>query len=1431
MYRTDPSALCAACCSPLEPLRSVLALDATHLDPFIDRPYLQIPPFRPPSPSAPPFSASGSSEGDGSDHSRWSFLNSPELDLTLSVASEGEAERAALAPPEQQEGASWSLVAETVPPGADEVEVQETPTTPLEDEEGNDEVAQREMKQNEAVSPPIQQQSTSDLLRPPLEHLNRSTGSAPDSFVDPFMAPPSSADPEPAPPALALAPPSSFSLHSTPPRPPFPPSTSTPQHFAPPAPFGATPSPPRIDLAGRALPSAPPGTDPFAFALAHQPPPSPRSSPSKSLRGLGSLKNLAAMPFRHLHPHPHGPCEDLTSSSFATTTSEVTSSSGGGGYWDTSLGLSGFLPSSPERGGSSAATTPPRPGPSPLGSNRRSQTEPLPLPPLPASLAPASPPPAAAGPSHPSLAVRRSIARPPSAIVLPSPHLPPSPPAVTGTTATSGTTGSSPSIPIISRTKSGFYRLPADSPALSPSYPLPPPTAKTPTSTSSRRSGHSLLPPPPPSSGAPSIASSFPSVPLSSSAPELSFPLPPPSPSAVVSTSGYSPASTVDPHNPFSTRSRQATGESALSGVSSSAYDPPGTVQIAVAQRVVPGVARPPSSLVELFTPTTGGGRAGARNPFGDHEEEYGDAYAGMSYPPSAGVGGGWGHRAGMESISSSVFAGMPGLGAALDSPVRAVRNRVPSAVPEEKSRGEDEEQDKEAEKKRRTEAWLSTVVAPTPPASASFVESSAASSIGGTGGWDGAETIKSSSATAGGSTLSPRRPRWAAKSGVGWSLAGERERWRTGSIRSRSTKSGKSSRMGKGKGKKGTLAGWWTSQSRPVQIGLLAGAVALLLVLVGVAVGLSRRSTSAAVSAADCSCLNGGSASYSAADGGTCSCACKDSWGGTSCAFNATCVVVAQAAGGTSRIAQGLLEIADTANGMWEPKVNTSRLGTVLERYILPSSSSSSSASSSSSSSCAAQLSLLLLPNLPSSKYPSRLSWSTAALLSTLSLTESNSSLWSLRTFASGLSFAQFGDSAASKPNSNYQTIVGGYTFDFATMQRSAAGGEWEKTLSPSADAVDAVAGAGDAAQALDTVTNNAVTASKQRTLALQHYWNDTLGLSSSDLATFRSAVQGAEVVIPLDATASVGGAQLMDVASVATGNGSSFPPAVGCWPGLASAVVDKVNGVEESAFGLESVASGQAGNVTCTNRPIYGILNLLHLRLPFPSSDSRSSLPQQSLVLRSPSTSSSLSSRLTLHAGELLSAGALVSSYPSSPSAATSIEHFGLLSSAVSAIDHILLDYLSLLSISIAQALVAYVLSGSSAPPSAASTDAAGKALWAASEQLAGLPVMEVQLWGGLAASEIDFARSGLSYPPSSSSSSSAPSTLFFGSTPGGSFRTWASSAGLSRVEWALSAEEVEVATDDAGSEVAFDKVWSSPGKTAQRVWAQLGAANLTG
>lgn len=222
--------------------------------------------------------------------------------------------------------------------------------------------------------------------------------------------------------------------------------------------------------------------------------------------------------------------------------------------------------------------------------------------------------------------------------------------------------------------------------------------------------------------------------------------------------------------------------------------------------------------------------------------------------------------------------------------------------------------------------------------------------------------------------------------------------------------------------------------------------------------------------------------------------------------------------------------------------------------------------------------------------------------------------------------------------------------------------------------------------------------------------------------------------------------------------------------------------------------------------------MLNYLALQLPFTDLDSRATLPKQAAVL-----SSSSSVRITLHAGELLSSGPVglsSSGASSSPSAPRDIEQFG----TFEVFDHVIFTWLQLMSTSqVAQAVINFVLGGSTSPPPSASQ----------LNSLAALPVLEVQLWGGLRGAtvgDVDHALSSISL-------SSSNTSRLLGTTLGDSFRTWALDAGGTKVDWAISAQQSGVVVDTGATTGAFETAVGAvtTTETAVQAWTALQAAGV--
>lgn len=197
------------------------------------------------------------------------------------------------------------------------------------------------------------------------------------------------------------------------------------------------------------------------------------------------------------------------------------------------------------------------------------------------------------------------------------------------------------------------------------------------------------------------------------------------------------------------------------------------------------------------------------------------------------------------------------------------------------------------------------------------------------------------------------------------------------------------------------------------VGIGVVGAIVAIVLVLI-----LRRRAGDSSIGT--CVCENDGKAVVA---GGECSCVCRGEWGGPFCQLDATC---ANPSGVRSQtIAQGLLDVAAHANTLFSPSIDPSRLSFVVNTYLGIS-------TNSTKTTCEAQLDLISLPVLPPSTFPNRLAWTSAAVLWSAAMSESNAT--GLLGFANSRTFDALGD-VATKPNSNFQSAFKGFALSRSSL------------------------------------------------------------------------------------------------------------------------------------------------------------------------------------------------------------------------------------------------------------------------------------------------------------------------------------------------------------------------------------------------------------
>ncbi|KAH8120389.1 hypothetical protein DFH11DRAFT_1685701 [Phellopilus nigrolimitatus] len=353
------------------------------------------------------------------------------------------------------------------------------------------------------------------------------------------------------------------------------------------------------------------------------------------------------------------------------------------------------------------------------------------------------------------------------------------------------------------------------------------------------------------------------------------------------------------------------------------------------------------------------------------------------------------------------------------------------------------------------------------------------------------------------------------------------------------------------------------------------------------------------------------------------------------------------------------------------------------------------------------------------------------------------------------------------------------GFTFDFAAQTVTPMNVSFKQRANPSETQLSEVSDT--AGRVLDRMYSYALASSTQRQKTLLNYWTTVLQQQESDFLRFVEAVQNSVFLIPFDVTSSPGGHSLTSLMS----NDSStlFPPPIACYPGLNSTQLARINALETSVFGLAPAPSASSFAASCfPERPVYGVVDLLRLRLPFP--DDRKGVALQASALSKDATV-----RAVLYSGEVASALPGAAVLPGILASTTDPREFGTTSN----LNNVLLNYLSSISnVTLAMDLISHVLS-SSAPP-ANNSDL--------TNSLSTIPLLEFAVFGSIRPQDI---------ASSVSSFSTQSGSLFFGSSAGQTFRSWALVNSSASIAWTESATSPEIVRESATVDKNFENVWT--------------------
>lgn len=513
----------------------------------------------------------------------------------------------------------------------------------------------------------------------------------------------------------------------------------------------------------------------------------------------------------------------------------------------------------------------------------------------------------------------------------------------------------------------------------------------------------------------------------------------------------------------------------------------------------------------------------------------------------------------------------------------------------------------------------------------------------------------------------------------------------------------------------------------------------------------------------------------------------CSAGLAGARCDLNATCVCTSTSPGRCDGLAQNILDLIPTLNQCF--------LTNMTPRAVYNGIWLAQGAPEGSN--CTSQSLLVdVAPALNLRTLPNVTQWAQTALLWNLIESQDIRAVMKLQNFIQNAPWNMFGQSVE---NTSFSVLVSGYTFNFAVQQVAPPNTSFVLQSQPTKTQLAHV---GSGAQSvLDRMYSFAVASSTQYQMALQNYWISVLQQRPADLPVFISALNASPILLPFDVTPSP-----QTVASLLTVPApSSFPPPLGCYPGLSSAQKEWIDSIEGPVFGLTPINNTTQFEPACyPDRPVYGVLDVLRLRLPF--NDSRTDVARQAVVLKR-----DVVPRVLVYSGEALS------SLPNGNMTTISREQrdprqYGVLGN----FDHVVLRYLSSISdIDVAIALVKYILGSASTPPISPTNTSI---LY---ESLPMIPVMEVAVFGSIAPSDIDWVVSAFS---------TTSGSLFFGSDEGGALRSWAIMGCGSMIAWSETALSPLVVHDRNLSDSVFNQTWTAVSTALHYNISGIGIANIT-
>lgn len=500
----------------------------------------------------------------------------------------------------------------------------------------------------------------------------------------------------------------------------------------------------------------------------------------------------------------------------------------------------------------------------------------------------------------------------------------------------------------------------------------------------------------------------------------------------------------------------------------------------------------------------------------------------------------------------------------------------------------------------------------------------------------------------------------------------------------------------------------------------------------------------------------------------------CSNGMVGALCNLDPTCTCPAGGSDGTcsAPLAKSLSDLVPKTAQLFTTNVTAQGLATIIWQ----------SQGTPSTPDCSSQAQLIDVGSvLSATAFPNRTQWAQAALVWNLFESGDINGTSKFRDAIGSMPFNTLSDDGIVQDPSNRFTVTSaGYIYDFAQQTVSPPSVTFKDNAAPSDKQLSELNGI--SSTVLDKMYSFASASSTQRQTALSTYWRAVLQLNPDDLPNFLRAFKSAPVMLPFDATSSPGGHSIASFLQSLINHTVSFPPPIACYPGLNSTQIQRINAVEGAAFSLDPIQSAPSVfDSSCfANRPVYGVLDVLRLRLPF--ADGRIGVAKQAVILNDDA-----SIRAILHAGELLSALPGPSTTSLSDSSVDP-RRFGTLSH----VNHIALRWLqSFSSPNLAAEAAKYITTSPTVPPPSDSVLIN-----------ATIPPIEVAVFGDVFLSDISSFVSSFSTPDGS---------LFFGSDQAQSFRMWALQASSASIGWCSAAFDSEVVREKSSINSDFELVWT--------------------